>query len=136
MKKLIIILSLLFFILSLYSCGGGYSSSEYPASDYKWYIVGTHPGHNKGFNDYYSCMNIAKQLYDNPKCIFEYDRYKKEKEQKKQEGATKKPREIWVWTQLMPYQKLGEFYTALACAQAQANLLLARKIRTMCSLKP
>ena len=121
MKKLVIILSLLFFSLSLSSCGG-YTSSDYPSSDYKWYVVGTHPGHNKGFDDYNSCMNIAKQLYPIPKCTFEYDRYKKNKEQER-ETKTSKKKQIWVWTQLIPYKKLGEFYSQSACYQSMANAM-------------
>ncbi len=139
MKKLIIILSLLFITLSLYSCGGGgYGGGEHRTSDYKWYIAGNHPGKNVAFDDYLACMHIAKQLYENPKCVFEYDRYKKEKKEKKQQETTKtKPSETWWFVQLMPYKKLGTYNSYLSCIRAKNSLMMENsKIRTMCSLRP
>ena len=136
MKKIIIILSLLFFILSLYSCGGGgYSGGEHRTSDYKWYIAGNHPGKNVVFDTYDACMHIAEQLYENPKCVFEFDRYKKEKKQ--QETTKTKPSETWWFVQLMPYKKLGTYNSYESCIGAKNFLMIKNsKIRTMCSLRP
>jgi hypothetical protein len=139
MKKLIIIVFLLFFTLSLYSCGGGgYSVGEHRTSDYKWYVAGNHPGKNVAFDTYDACMHIAKQLYEKPKCVFEYDRYKKEKEERKnQQTNTTKPKDTYWLVQTMPYKKLGTYNSLQSCVRAQTYLRIEnRKIKTFCSLRP
>ena len=140
MKKLIIILSLLFITLSLYSCGGGgYGGGEHRTSDYKWYIAGNHPGKNVAFDDYLACMHIGKQLYERPVCLYEYDRYKKEKKEKKQqETKADEPSQKYILTQIgKTYRRLGTYNSLLACGRAQTYLRIQdRKIKTICTLKP
>ena len=139
MKKFVNIISFVFISIGLLSCGGGgYVGSDYDSGDYKWYVAGNHPGKNVAFDDYLACMHIAKQLYENPKCVFEYDRYKKEKEERNnQQTNTTKTKDTYWLVQTMPYKKLGTYNSLQSCVRAQTFLRIEnRKIKTFCSLRP